>query len=111
MPPTAPTLPTGTAASATGMSMAWTPSRDNVGVAGYDVYLNGSPTKSSSTSFTVDGLSCATSYTVAVDAYDAAGNVSPTATSAMSTSSCPTLTTNPWKQVFYDDFQTFDSTK
>ncbi len=46
----------------------------NVGVAGYGAYRNGSLAGSTnSTSYTVSGLTCGTGYTLAVDAYDAAG--------------------------------------
>jgi len=40
-PPSAPTGLRATDITQTGMSLSWKPSRDNVGVAGYDIYVNG----------------------------------------------------------------------
>ena len=73
-----PTVPAGlhpTAVTATSVSLAWTASTDNAGVTGYTTYSNGaSAGTSTGASFTVGGLTCGTSYSLAVDAYDAAGN-------------------------------------
>jgi chitodextrinase len=90
---TAPSIPTGLAASAatqTSVSLAWSASSDNVGVTGYGVYTNGASSGSTaSTSYSVSGLACGTSYTFAVDAYDAAGNRSGKASLTAATSACP----------------------
>jgi hypothetical protein len=40
-PPSAPADLTASNITQTGMSLTWMPSRDNVGVAGYDIYVNG----------------------------------------------------------------------
>ena len=59
-------------------------------MAGYGVYKNGSLVASpTGTGYTLTGLSCGTSYTVAVDAFDAAGNRSAKATITTSTAACP----------------------
>lgn len=75
---TAPSVPSGLAASGTTASattLAWNASTDAVGVTGYDVLRNGSVIGSTaSRTFTVTGLSPATAYAFAVRAYDAAGN-------------------------------------
>ncbi len=72
------------------ITLAWGASTDNVGVTGYGVYRDGNLAGSTnSTSYTVAGLACGTNYTLAVDAYDAAGNHSQRATITTSTSSCP----------------------
>jgi chitodextrinase len=77
---TAPTVPanlavTGTTSSTA--SLSWSPSTDNVGVAGYRVYRGGTQVGTSSgTTFTDSGLSASTRYTYTVAAYDQAGNVS-----------------------------------
>jgi chitodextrinase len=93
---TAPTTPTGltrTAASATSMSLSWSPSSDTVGVTGYGVYRNGTLAGTTSgTTYTVTGLTCGQSYTVAVDAVDAAGNRSGKATATWSTAACADAT-------------------
>ncbi|NED95890.1 hypothetical protein G1H11_11265 [Phytoactinopolyspora alkaliphila] len=58
----------------------WSSSTDNVGVTGYAVYVDGRRvTTTSGTGATVSGLRGATDYTISVSAYDAAGNLSPSA--------------------------------
>jgi chitodextrinase len=88
----APSTPTGltlTSASASGLSLAWSAASDNVGVAGYELSLNGSKVgTTTATSYGFSGLGCGTSYTLAVAAYDAAGNRSPPASVLASTSAC-----------------------
>jgi chitodextrinase len=77
---TAPSTPTNlavTGVTGSSASLSWSPSTDNVGVAGYRVYRNGSQVGTASgTTFTDTGLSASTNYTYTVAAYDAAGNVS-----------------------------------
>ena len=88
-PPTAPSALSNTASTATSVSLSWNASTDNVGVAGYGVYRNGSLVSTTSgTSFTVGGLTCGTSYTFSVDAYDAAGNRSAQTSLGAATGSC-----------------------
>jgi chitodextrinase len=75
---TAPSVPTGLASSnitETSATLSWTASTDNVGVTGYDIYVNGSLDGSSTgTNYALSGLSIVTSYTLTVRAKDAAGN-------------------------------------
>jgi chitodextrinase len=77
---TAPTTPTNLAASAaspTQVNLSWTPSTDKVGVAGYHVYRDGVYLASTATASYADAtVRAATTYSYAVSAYDAAGNVS-----------------------------------
>ena len=91
---TAPTVPGSLAASGatqTSITLSWAASTDGVGVAGYSVYQGSSTVGSSPTpGYTVSGLACGTSYTLAADAYDAAGNRSAKAQISASTSACPT---------------------
>jgi chitodextrinase len=88
-PPSAPSSLSVTAAATT-LSLAWTASTDNVGVTGYDYFVNGTKVGAvASTSATVTSLTCGTSYTVGIDAYDAAGNRSAVSTQSASTSACP----------------------
>jgi chitodextrinase len=78
-----------TAASSSSVSVSWTASNDNVGVAGYSLYLNGAVWGGTdSTSFSFTGLTCGTSYTFGVDAYDAAGNRSAQASLVSATAPC-----------------------
>jgi chitodextrinase len=91
--PSAPTGLTITAATTTSVSLFWNVSTDNVAVTGYNLYLNGSKVGSTAaTGFGFAGLGCGTSYTLSVEAYDAAGNRSPRSSLAAATSPCPDVT-------------------
>jgi len=85
---TAPSVPTGLnspSKTASSVTLAWTASTDNVGVTGYEVFVNGSATASATptaTSVTISGLTASTAYSFTVKARDAAGNRS-AATSAL----------------------------
>ncbi|WP_269813787.1 fibronectin type III domain-containing protein [Peristeroidobacter agariperforans] len=76
----APTAPSGLSSpskSSSSVTLSWSASTDNVGVAGYRIYRgDAAVATSSSTSFTNYGLSAGTSYTYSVRAFDAAGNES-----------------------------------
>jgi len=76
----APTAPTNLASSnvtETSVDLTWDASSDNVGVDHYTVLQDGNSVgTTSSTSYSVTGLSAATTYTFTVKAEDAAGNVS-----------------------------------
>jgi chitodextrinase/uncharacterized Ntn-hydrolase superfamily protein len=77
-PPTAPTNLIASNTTSTSTDLSWSPSTDNIGVTGYDVYegagvIGTSPT----TSFNVTGLTPETNYSFMVVAKDAAGNESP----------------------------------
>ncbi|MFC7304153.1 lytic polysaccharide monooxygenase [Streptomyces monticola] len=76
----APSVPGDLAASNVTHNSArldWRPSKDNVGVTGYDVYRDGTKVSTTEgTSFTDKGLKAETAYTYQVVARDAAGNTS-----------------------------------
>jgi len=96
----APTVPTGLGSSAitqTSFTLSWSASTDNLGITGYDVYKDGTLyTSVTSTTATISGLTCGTTYAMTVKAKDAAGNVSAaSSTSNISTSSCVTDTQAP----------------
>ena len=75
LPPTAPLGLAATAVTQTSVTVTWSASVDNVGVAGYGLYRNGTAAGSSLvTSASFSGLACGSTYSVAVDAYDDAGN-------------------------------------
>lgn len=75
--PTAPSNLRVTATTSSTVSLAWNASSDNVGVASYEITQNAAVVGSNpATTFTVSGLSPSTSYTFAVRARDAAGNIS-----------------------------------
>ena len=76
--------------------LAWSPSSDNVGVVEYGLYASGlRVANSSDASATLTSLACGTSYLVAIDAADAAGNRSAQATSYLRTSACPSSNQAP----------------
>jgi chitodextrinase len=76
-PPTIPSDLTATPVSSTQIDLSWTPSTDNVAVAGYNIYRNGTYIgTSASTSYQSTGLKASTSYTYRVAAYDEAGKKS-----------------------------------
>lgn len=83
---TAPTAPTGLSADLAGdtATLNWTASTDNVGVTGYRVSRNGILLAGTvtGTTFTDPGLAAGSTYTYAVTAVDAAGNVSVASNSA-----------------------------
>ncbi len=76
----APTIPTALAASnitTASVSISWNASTDNVAVTEYEVYQDGSLIGSStSTNYSVSGLSASTQYAFTVKATDAAENTS-----------------------------------
>jgi len=85
----APTDPTNVVASnitASGATLNWTASTDNVGVTQYNISIDGSVVgTSATTSFDVTGLSPTTLYAASVTAQDAAGNVSGSANTSFTT--------------------------
>jgi chitodextrinase len=75
--PSVPTNLTATPVSTARIDLTWTPSTDKVGVAGYHVYRDGVYIASTPAASYVDTtVRAATTYSYAVSAYDAAGNVS-----------------------------------
>lgn len=80
---TAPTAPTNLCAkvlSPYSAELTWTESADNVGVTRYRIHLNDTlEARPKTTSYTLTGLDADIIYTIAVDAIDASGNVSPQA--------------------------------
>ncbi len=89
-PPTSPSGLVAAAATQTSITLAWSASSDNIGVSGYGVYRGSTALGSTpATSYTFGGLTCGTSYLLAADAYDAAGNRSGKASLTTSTTPCP----------------------
>lgn len=96
-----PSIPAGLSAvvqSSSVIKLTWNASTDNVGVAKYEVYRNGSNTPlayPTTSSFTDQSLSASTPYTYKVDACDAAGNCSDKSTQASATTQAPPDATSP----------------
>jgi hypothetical protein len=90
-PPSAPGAFRATGATQTAIDVAWSPSTDNVGVSAYDLFRDSAAagsTASTTASFT--GLTCGRSYSLGVEARDAAGNRSARSTITASTAACTT---------------------
>jgi chitodextrinase len=96
---TPPTAPTGLAASGvTGDSatLSWNQSSDDTGVAGYDVYRNGTLIGSTTyTTYTDIELAGDASYQYTVKAYDPAGNISAASGTASVTTGASETTSPP----------------
>ena len=87
--PTSPSSLVRRDGTATSITLSWNASTDNVGVAGYGIYRGTTKVGDSGVNaYGVEGLACATSYTLSVDAVDAAGNRSTRATIVASTDPC-----------------------
>lgn len=68
------------------ISISWTAATDNIGVASYDIYVNGQLMSSSTaTNANITNLNSSTLYTLYVVAKDAAGNISPASNSVTAT--------------------------
>ncbi|MDT7831617.1 endonuclease [Flavobacteriaceae bacterium S356] len=95
----APSIPTSLAASnitETSTVLSWNASTDNVGVTSYTIYQGGAQIgTSSTTSFSVTGLTDSTAYTFTVRADDAAGNQSNDSNSVNITTLTPPDTQAP----------------
>jgi endonuclease I/chitodextrinase len=85
----APTAATNLATSnptSNSISLSWTAATDNIGVAGYDIYVNGIFYSTvSGTTATVSGLNPSATYNFYIIAKDAAGNPSPQSNTATGT--------------------------
>jgi chitodextrinase len=86
-PPSAPGSLASTAVAYNDVDLRWTPSTDDVGVAGYDLYRDGAKIASVGlvTSWSDRTVAAGTSYTYTVVARDAAGNQSAASAPAVAT--------------------------
>ena len=88
----APSKPGGLQVTLSGSSawLSWTPSTDNVGVTGYDVYAGSTKLATEVVTSHIFTVSCGHTYTFGVIAFDAAGNRSSMATVQTTTDACAT---------------------
>ena len=94
-PPSSPVL-TSPSKTESSVNLSWTTSADNVGLSGYDVYVNGTKHNSSvltTTTYTVGGLSASTSYSFYVQARDLSSNTSNSNTLSVTTSAAAATST------------------
>lgn len=69
--------------------LSWNASSDNVGVTGYNIFVDGASAGSvTGTSATINGLTACTTYSFTVSAFDAAGNTSGTGSASGTTTGC-----------------------
>jgi endonuclease I/chitodextrinase len=92
--PTTPTSLAVTGTTTTSIALSWGASTDNIGVTGYNVYMNGA-LKTTVTGLTtsITGLTASTTYSFYVIAKDAAGNSSVASTTVNGTTATPTSDT------------------
>ena len=85
----APSTPTNlivTGSTSSTISLSWTASTDNIGVSGYDIYMNGTiKTTVTGNSATISGLTPSTTYNFYVIAKDSSGNTSSASNSVSGT--------------------------
>ncbi|WP_456378334.1 endonuclease, partial [Lutibacter sp.] len=92
----APTIPTNLVVSnetSSTLDLSWTASTDNVGVTGYDVYVDGVFNGTTATiTYTITGLSPTTTYSLTVLAKDGANNTSAQSTAVNGTTTAVSST-------------------
>jgi chitodextrinase len=96
-PPSTPTGLSAVAASPSQINLSWNASTDNVGIAGYRVYRNGTliTTLGNVTTYQNTGLTASTTYSYTVQALDMAGNASAQSAPASATTLSTPDTTPP----------------
>ncbi len=78
------------------INLAWNVSTDTVGVAGYKIFRGSTQIATTqSLSYSDTGLAATTTYTYAVSAFDATGNVSTQSPAVSATTPGPDLITSP----------------
>jgi hypothetical protein len=89
-PPSVPADLSATPVSDSEIDLSWSPSTDDVGVAGYDVYRDGTRVDTvTGTTYRDTGLAAHTTHSYTVRAFDAAGNASAQSESASATTFPP----------------------
>jgi endonuclease I/chitodextrinase len=109
--PSTPINLVSTGATQTTVSLAWTASSDNIGVTGYDIYVdNVLKTSVSTNSATVTGLTPGTEYSFYVVAKDAAGNRSGNSAAIVVRTPGPGNPGEPEATCGTEDFETIPAT-
>jgi chitodextrinase len=100
-PPSVPSGVTASAISSSQINLTWAPSTDDVGVAGYRIFRDGTQIgTSASSAYSDSGLASSTTYSFAVSAYDAAGNNSQRSSIVMATTPTSTSGANSYSTNF-----------
>lgn len=93
LPPSTPTLLTAAATDSTHVSLTWSASTDNVGVAGYEVFRGGVSLGTSVATNYVDGtVTAGNTYSYQVRAFDAVPNYSALSNALSATTPSPDIT-------------------
>jgi len=109
-PPSLPANLIATPVSSSQIDLTWSASTDNVGVAGYRIYRAGVQVGTSgSASYSDKAVTPSTTYSYAVSAYDAAGNVSALSIAASATALPPGATTTVVLRPLADTFLNVNS--
>jgi chitodextrinase len=99
-PPSVPTNLQSSNVTSSSLTVTWSASTDNVGVAGYQIFRNGAEVgATSTTSYADTGLVASTTYVYTVAAYDASGNVSTQSQQLTVTTAAAALMTPSFIQV------------
>lgn len=102
--PTAPTNLTVNSTTTSTVSLSWAAATDNIGIASYEIYVDGvlkTTVSGSVTAATVTGLAANTTYSFYIIAKDAAGNASPASNTVQGT----TLPANAGTTCVNEDFE------
>ncbi len=84
--PTAPTNLSVSSITQSSVSLSWTAASDNIGVSGYDIFIDASLLASTTANgYNLTGLSSNNNYTFTIKAKDAAGNISAASNSVTAT--------------------------
>ena len=97
-PPSTPAGLKVTTSTQTSVTLAWSPSTDDLAVSGYGLYASGKRTsETTETAAVFSGLQCGTTYALGVDAFDGAGARSTVAQLTAATTPCspPPSTNSP----------------
>lgn len=102
-PPTVPGTFAKNSSTDTTITVTWVASTDDVGVVNYNLYRNNvfvASVDDALTTYTFVGLTCGTTYSLSIEASDAAGNKSAKSTINAATSVCPAPDPEPAPPVF-----------
>jgi chitodextrinase len=110
-PPSSPANLSAMVVSSSQINLTWSASTDNVGVAGYRVYRNGTQVgTTAAASYNDTGLAASTTFTYTVAAYDASGNVSAQSTQLLVTTAAPAMMPPAFVQVSHNQIPAGSST-
>jgi chitodextrinase len=97
--------------SSTALTVTWSPSADDVAVAGYRIYRNGTQVATTTApSYNDSKLTASTTYTYTVAAYDTSGNVSAPSNQLLVTTTAPAAMPPSFVQISHNQISSGTST-